>query len=49
VGARNWQQLHNAIYVTGALAIVHYLLSPDIYPEQYLMSGIFSGSGSGER
>jgi sulfoxide reductase heme-binding subunit YedZ len=41
MGARNWQQLHNAIYVIGALAIVHYLLSPDIYPEQYLMSGIF--------
>ena len=24
-----------------ALALIHYLLSPDIYPEQYLMSGIF--------
>jgi methionine sulfoxide reductase heme-binding subunit len=23
------------------LALIHYLLSPDIYPEQYLMSGIF--------
>jgi methionine sulfoxide reductase heme-binding subunit len=37
----NWQRLHNAIYVIAALALVHYLLSPDIYPEQYLMSGIF--------
>ena len=41
MGAGNWQRLHNAIYVIGALAIIHYLLSPDIYPEQYLMSGIF--------
>jgi sulfoxide reductase heme-binding subunit YedZ len=41
MGASNWQRLHNAIYVIGALAIIHYLLSPDIYPEQYLMSGIF--------
>jgi sulfoxide reductase heme-binding subunit YedZ len=41
MGARNWQRLHNAIYVIGALAIIHYLLSPDIYLEQYLMSGIF--------
>ena len=24
-----------------ALALIHYLLSPDIYPEQYLMSGMF--------
>jgi sulfoxide reductase heme-binding subunit YedZ len=41
MGAGNWQRLHSAIYVIGALALVHYLLSPDIYPEQYLMSGIF--------
>jgi methionine sulfoxide reductase heme-binding subunit len=41
VGAKGWQRLHNAIYVISALALIHYLLSPDIYPEQYLMSGIF--------
>jgi sulfoxide reductase heme-binding subunit YedZ len=41
MGAGNWQRLHNAIYAIGALALIHYLLSPDIYPEQYLMSGIF--------
>jgi methionine sulfoxide reductase heme-binding subunit len=41
MGAKGWQRLHNAIYVISALAIIHYLLSPDIYPEQYLMSGIF--------
>ena len=41
LGAKGWQRLHNAIYVISALALIHYLLSPDIYPEQYLMSGIF--------
>jgi sulfoxide reductase heme-binding subunit YedZ len=41
LGAGNWRRLHNAIYAIGALALIHYLLSPDIYPEQYLMSGIF--------
>ena len=41
MGARGWQRLHNTIYLLTGLAIVHYLLSPDIYPEQYLMSGMF--------
>lgn len=41
MGAKGWQRLHNAVYVISALALIHYLLSPDIYPEQYLMSGIF--------
>jgi methionine sulfoxide reductase heme-binding subunit len=41
MGAKGWQRLHNTIYVVSALALIHYLLSPDIYPEQYLMSGIF--------
>ena len=41
MGAKGWQQLHNAIYAITALALVHYLLSPDAYPEQYLMSGMF--------
>ena len=41
MGARGWQRLHNAIYVIAGLAVVHYLLSPDIYAEQYLMSGIY--------
>jgi hypothetical protein len=27
--------------VITALALVHYLLSPDVYPEQYLTSGMF--------
>jgi methionine sulfoxide reductase heme-binding subunit len=41
LGPKGWQQLHNAIYVIAALALIHYLLSPDIYPEQYLVSGLF--------
>jgi sulfoxide reductase heme-binding subunit YedZ len=41
MGARGWQRLHNTIYVIAALALVHFLLSPDIYPEQYLLSGLF--------
>jgi methionine sulfoxide reductase heme-binding subunit len=41
MGARGWQRLHRWLYVFTALALVHYLLSPDIYPEQYLLSGMF--------
>jgi len=40
MGAR-WQQLHNAIYVVTALALLHYLLSPGLFPDQFLMSGMF--------
>jgi methionine sulfoxide reductase heme-binding subunit len=41
MGAKGWQRLHNAIYVIAALALIHHLLTPDAYPEQCLMSGIF--------
>jgi methionine sulfoxide reductase heme-binding subunit len=41
MGAKGWNQLHNTIYVLTALALLHYLLSPGIFPEQYLMSGMF--------
>ena len=41
MGASGWQRLHNTIYVVTALALIHYLLSPDTYPEQFLTSGIF--------
>lgn len=41
MGAKGWQRLHNAVYVTSGLAILHYLLSPGIFPDQYLMSGMF--------
>jgi methionine sulfoxide reductase heme-binding subunit len=36
-----WQRLHNTVYVLTGLALIHYLLSPDVYAEQYLLSGIF--------
>jgi sulfoxide reductase heme-binding subunit YedZ len=41
MGAKGWQRLHNTIYAIAALALVHFLLPPDIYPEQYLLSGLF--------
>ena len=41
MGGKCWQRLHNTIYAIAALALVHFLLSPDIYPEQYLLSGLF--------
>jgi sulfoxide reductase heme-binding subunit YedZ len=41
MGAQGWNRLHNTIYVLTALALLHYLLSPAVYPEQYLLSGMF--------
>jgi sulfoxide reductase heme-binding subunit YedZ len=41
MGATGWNRLHNTVYVLTALALVHYLLSPDSYPEQFLTSGMF--------
>jgi sulfoxide reductase heme-binding subunit YedZ len=41
MGANGWKRLHNTIYACAALALLHYLLSPDIYPEQFLTSGMF--------
>lgn len=37
----DWQRLHNTVYVLTALALVHFLLSPGIFSEQYLLSGMF--------
>jgi methionine sulfoxide reductase heme-binding subunit len=37
----SWQRLHNAVYVVSGLALVHYLLSPGIFPDQYLTCGMF--------
>jgi sulfoxide reductase heme-binding subunit YedZ len=37
----SWQRLHNTVYVVSALALVHYLLSPGIFPDQYLTCGMF--------
>jgi methionine sulfoxide reductase heme-binding subunit len=36
-----WQRLHNTVYFFTALALIHYLLSPGIFSEQYLLSGMF--------
>ena len=41
MGAAGWNRLHRTIYLIAALALVHYLLSPDTYPEQFLLSGMF--------
>jgi methionine sulfoxide reductase heme-binding subunit len=36
-----WNGLHNTVYAFTALALLHYLLSPGEFPEQYLMCGMF--------
>jgi sulfoxide reductase heme-binding subunit YedZ len=41
MGVTGWNRLHAAIYLITALALIHYLLSPDMYPDQFLTSGIF--------
>jgi sulfoxide reductase heme-binding subunit YedZ len=41
MGAQGWNRLHGTVYVITGLAIIHYLLSPGVFPEQYLMSGMF--------
>jgi methionine sulfoxide reductase heme-binding subunit len=41
MGARDWQRLHNTVYLASALALIHYLLSPGIFPDQYLTCGLF--------
>jgi methionine sulfoxide reductase heme-binding subunit len=41
IGPQRWQRLHGTVYVLTGLAIVHYLLSPDVYAEQYLLGGTF--------
>jgi sulfoxide reductase heme-binding subunit YedZ len=41
MGAQGWNRLHSAIYVITGLALVHYLLSPGSFPDQFLTSGTF--------
>ena len=41
MGAKGWRRLHATIYLIAALALIHYLLSPDTYPEQFLLTGMF--------
>jgi methionine sulfoxide reductase heme-binding subunit len=37
----SWQRLHNTVYAVTALALIHYLLSPGIFTDQYLTCGMF--------
>src|SRR5678815_5284818 len=37
----DWNRLHNTVYITTTLALIHYLLSPGSFPEQFLMCGMF--------
>jgi sulfoxide reductase heme-binding subunit YedZ len=41
MGAQGWNRLHGTIYAITALALVHYLLSPGSFPDQFLTSGMF--------
>jgi sulfoxide reductase heme-binding subunit YedZ len=41
MGPNSWQRLHNTVYVVTAFALIHYLLSPGIFSDQYLTSGMF--------
>src|SRR5262249_59585370 len=41
MGAKGWQRLHSAVYITAALAILHYLLSPGLFPDQFMLCGLF--------
>jgi sulfoxide reductase heme-binding subunit YedZ len=41
MGAEGWNRLHNTVYMVTGLALLHYLLSPGVFPEQFLMSGMF--------
>jgi sulfoxide reductase heme-binding subunit YedZ len=41
MGAQGWNRLHGAVYAITGLALVHYLLSPGSFPDQFLTSGMF--------
>jgi len=41
MGADSWNRLHSTIYVLTLLALIHFLLSPGVYPQQYSMTGMF--------
>jgi sulfoxide reductase heme-binding subunit YedZ len=41
MGSDGWNRLHNTVYVLTLMALIHYILSPGIYPSQYWMSGMF--------
>ena len=41
MGAKGWNQLHNLIYVITGLALMHFLIVPEMYAEQYIACGAF--------
>jgi methionine sulfoxide reductase heme-binding subunit len=41
MGAKGWNRLHNTIYVITGLALIHFLVVPEMYPEQYIACGMF--------
>ena len=41
MGAKSWNLLHNMIYVITGLALIHFLIVPEIYAEQYIACGMF--------
>ena|SRR5579872_334982 len=41
MGTKRWNQLHNLIYVITGLALIHFLIVPEMYPEQYIACGMF--------
>ncbi|HJU10388.1 MAG TPA: ferric reductase-like transmembrane domain-containing protein [Candidatus Binataceae bacterium] len=41
MGAKDWNRLHNMIYVITGLALIHFLIVPEMYPEQYIACGMF--------
>ena len=41
MGAKAWNQLHNLIYIITGLALIHFLIVPEMYAEQYIACGAF--------
>ena len=41
MGPENWNRLHNLIYIITALALIHFLVVPEMYSEQYIACGMF--------
>jgi sulfoxide reductase heme-binding subunit YedZ len=41
MGAKGWNRLHNTIYAITGLALIHFLIVPEMYPQQYIACGMF--------
>jgi methionine sulfoxide reductase heme-binding subunit len=41
MGAKSWNRLHNMIYGITGLALIHFLIVPEMYAEQYIACGMF--------